>query len=214
MKLFLPYWYTVAKPALVPVLLLFGLLAIPFVAAFAVIKRCLKGSPTRGSNRKSEDQKSGLRRWAAQLSFDGCWEDSMELVGERLEGIYDGFMEDGSQLDCQDTPMDDTTSLMLGWMISQCENVESVDIALRALLCAKPWLPRLPLQTCGALEATLTRLSTDLVAWMNIRHSNGDESKKLRRSVIVQSQCLSIMSETEDIKLPEGYIEIVENLYM
>ncbi|GAB1526979.1 hypothetical protein RhiTH_010154 [Rhizoctonia solani] len=117
------------------------------------------------------------------------------------------FMKDRSQLDHQNTPMDDTTSSMLGWMIAQCENVESVDTALRALLCAKPWLPRLPLQTCGALEATLTRLSTDLVAWVNIMYSNGDESKKLRRSVLVQSQCLSMMSQTEEIKQTERVIE-------
>ncbi|KAF8687615.1 hypothetical protein RHS03_09916, partial [Rhizoctonia solani] len=213
MKLFLPYWYTVAEPALVPVLLLFGLLAIPFVAAFAVIKRCLKGSPTRGSNRKSEDQKSGLRRWAVQLSFDGCWEDSIKLVVERLGELSDSFMKDRSQLDHQNTPMDDTTSSMLGWMIAQCENVESVDIALQALLCAKPWLPRLPLQTCGALEATVTRLSTDLAAWRHIRDSREDESKKLKRSVIVQSQCLSMMSQTEEIKLPERYLGIVGCLH-
>ncbi|CAE6468147.1 unnamed protein product [Rhizoctonia solani] len=127
---------------------------------------------------------------------------------------YSKFMKDRSQLDHQNTPMDNTTSSMLGWMIAQCENVESVDIALQALLCAKPWLPRLPLQTCGALEATLTRLSTDLVAWKNIRRSNGDESKKLRRSVIVQSQCLSMMSQTEEIKLPERYIGTVWDLFM
>ncbi|QRW26512.1 hypothetical protein RhiXN_12173 [Rhizoctonia solani] len=210
MKLFLPYWYTVAEPALLPVLVLFGLLALPFVAAFAVIKRCLKGSPTRGSNRKSEDQKSGLRCWAAQLSFDGCWKDSIKLVGERLGELSDSFMKDRSQLDHQNTPMDDTTSSMLGWMIAQCENVESVDTALQALLCAKPWLPRLPLQTCGALEATLTRLSTDLVAWVNTMYSNGDESKKLRRSVLVQSQCLSMMSQTEEIKQTERCIEAVQ----
>ncbi|CAE6377257.1 unnamed protein product [Rhizoctonia solani] len=207
MKLFLPYWYTVARSTLRSVFESLGWLVVPFVAAFAVMKRCLKGSPVRGSNRESEGQKSGLRRWAAQLSLDGCWEDSVELVGERLEELSDSFMADESQLDRQDTPMDNTTSLMLGWMIAQCENVESVNTALQALLCAKPWLPRLPLQTCGALEATLTRLSTDLVAWMSITRSNGDESKKLRRSVIVQSQYLSMMSQTEEIKLPQQYPE-------
>ncbi|GAB1524358.1 hypothetical protein RhiTH_007511 [Rhizoctonia solani] len=214
MKLFLPYWYTVARSALMPVLVFFYFLVIPFVVAFAVMKRCLKGSPKRGSHRESENQNSGLRRWAAQLSFDGCWEDSIELVEERLGKLYRDFMADGSQLDRQDTPMDNTTSLMLGWMIAQCENVESVDIALQALLCAKPWLPRFPLQTCGALEATVTRLSTDLAAWIHIRDSREDESKKLRRSVIVQSQCLSMMGQTEEIKLPEQYIRTVDDLYM
>ncbi|GAB1524359.1 hypothetical protein RhiTH_007512 [Rhizoctonia solani] len=124
------------------------------------------------------------------------------------------FMKDRSQLDHQNTPMDDTTSSMLGWMIAQCENVESVDIALRALLCAKPWLPRLPFQACGAPEATFTRLSTDLVAWRHIRYSKEDESKKLRRSGIVQSQCLSMMSQTEEIKLPQPYPKTFHYLFM
>ncbi|KAF8672218.1 hypothetical protein RHS04_07837 [Rhizoctonia solani] len=214
MKLFLPYWYTVAKSTFKSVFKSLGWLVVPFIAAFAVMKRCLKRSPTRRSNRESEDQKSGLRCWAAQLSFSGCWDQSKWLVMQRVEVLFRNFMADETQLDRQDTPMDNTTSLMLGWMIAQCENVESVDTALRALLCAKPWLPRLPLQTCGALEATLTRLSTDLVAWMHIRRSNGDESTKLRRSVIVQSQCLSMMSQIEEIKLPEQHIRTVEDLYM
>ncbi|GAB1524360.1 hypothetical protein RhiTH_007513 [Rhizoctonia solani] len=214
MKLFLPFWYTVARSTLKSVFGSLGWLVVPFFATFAVMKRCLKGSPTRRSNRESKGQKSGLRLWAAQLSFSGCWDQSKWLVMQRVEVLSRNFMADETQLDRQNTPMDNTTSLMLGWMIAQCENVESVDIALQALLCAKPWLPRLPLQTCGALEATLIRLSTDLVAWMNITRSNGDESKKLRRSVIVQSQCLSMMSQTEEIKLPERYTETFDYLSM
>ncbi|GAB1524397.1 hypothetical protein RhiTH_008937 [Rhizoctonia solani] len=213
MKLVLPYWNKVAKSTLKLVLECLGWLVVPFVALFAVMKRCLKRSPTRRWNLKAEGRKSGLRHWAAQLSFIGCWDKSKQLVAGRVKLISDSFMVDRSQLDRQDTPMDATTSSMLGWMIAQCENMDSVDIALQSLLCTKPWLPRVPLQTCGALEATLTRLSTDLAAWRSVRYSEGPESEKLKESVLVQSQYLSMMSHTEVIKQPDGYLDTLFGLY-
>ncbi|GAB1524394.1 hypothetical protein RhiTH_007548 [Rhizoctonia solani] len=213
MKLILPYWYKVARSTLKLVLQCLGWLIVPFFGAFAVLKRCLKGIPTRKSNVSSEDQKSGLRRWAAQLSFSDCWDESKQLVAKRVQLISDSFMVDRSQLDRQDTPMDGTTSSMLGWMIAQCENMDSVDIALQSLLYAKPWLPRVPLQICGALEATLTRLSTDLVAWRSVSDSKGPESEKLRESVLMQSQYLSMMSHTGSMKQPDGYLDTLRDLY-
>ncbi|GAB1524378.1 hypothetical protein RhiTH_007532 [Rhizoctonia solani] len=213
MKLILPYWYKVAGSTLKLVLECLGWLVVPFFTAFGVMKRCLRRSPTRKSNLSSEDQRSGLRRWAAQLSFSGCWKDSKRLIAKRVELMSSSFMVDRSQLVHQDTPMDRTTSSMLGWMIAQCENPDSVDIALQSLLCTKPWLPRIPLQTCGAFEAALTRLSTDLVAWRHIRSSKGPESEKLKESVLVQSQCLSMMSHTEVIKQPDGYLDTLHGLY-
>ncbi|GAB1525770.1 hypothetical protein RhiTH_008936 [Rhizoctonia solani] len=213
MKLILPYWYKVAGSTLKLALQCLGWLVVPFVTVFGVMKRCLRRSPTRKSNLSSEDQRSGLRRWAAQLSFSGCWKDSKRLIAKRVELMSGSFMVDRSQLVHQDTPMDRTTSSMLGWMIAQCENPDSVDIALQSLLCTKPWLPRIPLQTCGAFEAALTRLSTDLVAWRHIRSSKGPESEKLKESVLVQSQCLSMMSHTEVIKQPDGYLDTLHELY-
>ncbi|KAF8751474.1 hypothetical protein RHS01_08214 [Rhizoctonia solani] len=204
MKLILPYWYKVAGSTLKLVLECLGWLVVPFVTVFAAMKQCLKRSPTQKSDLKSEGRKSGLRRWAAQLSFSDCWDESKQLVAGRVQLISDSFMVDRSQLDRQDTPMDGTTSSMLGWMIAQCENLDSVDTALQSLLCTKPWLPRVPLQKCGAFEATFMRLSTDLVAWRSISDSKGPESEKLKESVLMQSQCLSMMSQTEVIKQPDG----------
>ncbi|KAF8675638.1 hypothetical protein RHS04_06653 [Rhizoctonia solani] len=209
MKLILPYWYKIARPTLKLVLQCLGWLVVPFVTLFAVMKRCLKRSPTRRWNLKAEGRKSGLRHWAAQLSFSGCWEESKQVVAGRVKLISDRFMVDRSQLDRQDTPMDATTSSMLGWMIAQCENLDSVDIALQSLTCTKTWLPRVPLQKCGAFEATFMRLSTDLVAWRSIRDSKGPESEKMKESVLLQSQCLSLMSQTEVIKQPDGYLDIL-----
>ncbi|CAE6402463.1 unnamed protein product, partial [Rhizoctonia solani] len=213
MKLILPYWYKIARPTLKLVLQCLGWLVVPFVTLFAVMKRCLKRSPTRRWNLKAEGRKSGLRHWAAQLSFSGCWEESKQVVAGRVKLISDRFMVDRSQLDRQDTPMDATTSSMLGWMIAQCENLDSVDIALQSLTCTKTWLPRVPLQKCGAFEATFMRLSTDLVAWRSISDSKGPESEKLKESVLVQSQCLSMMSQTEVIKQPDGYLDTLHELY-
>ncbi|GAB1524374.1 hypothetical protein RhiTH_007528 [Rhizoctonia solani] len=213
MKLILPYWYKVAGSTLKLVLQCLGWLVVPFVTIFAAMNQCLKRSPTQKSNLKSEDRKSGLRHWAAQLSFSGCWEESKQLIAGRVELISDRFMVDRSQLDRQDTPMDDTTSSMLGWMIAQCENLDSVDIALQSLTCTKTWLPRVPLQKCGAFEATFMRMSTDLVAWRSISDSKGPESEKLKESVLLQSQCLSLMSQTEVIKQPDGYLDILHKLY-
>ncbi|KAF8691857.1 hypothetical protein RHS03_08714, partial [Rhizoctonia solani] len=211
--LILPYWYKVAGSTLKLVLHCLGRLVVPFVTVFAAMKQCLKRSPTQKLNLKSEDRKSGLRHWAAQLSFSGCWEESKQLVAGRVKLISDRFIVDRSQLDRQDTPMDATTSSMLGWMIAQCENLDSVDIALHSLTCTKTWLPRVPLQRCGAFEATFMRLSTDLVAWRSISDSKGPESEKLKESVLVQSQCLSMMSQTEVIKQPDGYLDTLYELY-
>ncbi|KAF8751478.1 hypothetical protein RHS01_08210 [Rhizoctonia solani] len=213
MKLILPYWYKVAGSTLKLVLQCLGWLVVPFVTIFAVMKQCLKRSPTQKSNLKSEDRKSGLRHWAAQLSFSGCWDESKQLVAGRVKLTSDRFMVDRSQLDRQDTPMDGTTSSMLGWMIAQCENLDSVDIALQSLTCTKTWLPRVPLQKCGAFEATFMRLSTDLVAWRSIKDSKGPESEKLKESVLMHSQCLSMMSQTEVIKQPDGYLDTLCGLY-
>ncbi|CAE6347214.1 unnamed protein product [Rhizoctonia solani] len=213
MKLILPYWYKVAGSTLKLVLECLGWLVVPFVTLFAAMKQCLKRSPTQKSDLKSEGRKSGLRRWAAQLSFSDCWDESKQLVAGRVQLISDSFMVDRSQLDRQDTPMDGTTSSMLGWMIAQCENLDSVDIALQSLTCTKTWLPRVPLQKCGAFEATFMRLSTDLVAWRSISDSKGPESEKLKESVLMQSQCLSMMSHTEVIKKPDGYLDTLHELY-
>ncbi|KAF8667168.1 hypothetical protein RHS04_09355, partial [Rhizoctonia solani] len=213
MKLILPYLYKVAGSTLKLALQCLGWLVVPCVTVFAVMKQCLKRSPTQKSDLKSGGRKSALRRWAAQLSFSGCWDESKHLVAGRVKLISDSFMVDRSQLDCQDTPMDGTTSSMLGWMIAQCESLESIDIALQSLTCTKTWLPRVPLQKCGAFEATFMRLSTDLVAWRSISDSKGHESEKLKESVLVQSQCLSLMSQTEVIKQPDGYEDTLFGLY-
>ncbi|KAG8738575.1 hypothetical protein FRC12_016710 [Ceratobasidium sp. 428] len=55
-------------------------------------------------------------------------------------------------------PMDLVTSQMLAWLIANCENSRSVDIALQAISGADDDLPGEPLVECGALKLALLRL--------------------------------------------------------
>ncbi|CEL60029.1 hypothetical protein RSOLAG1IB_12289 [Rhizoctonia solani AG-1 IB] len=122
-------------------------------------------------------------------------------------------MADKSRLDGQDTPIDEVTSSMIAWMIAQCENLKSVDIALQALVSVKPWLPRLPLAKSDAFPATVARLSTSLAAWENGRDTEDVDNQTLKESVILQSQALSMMSHAELVELPEGYLEAIWGMW-
>ncbi|KAG8790213.1 hypothetical protein FRC12_012503 [Ceratobasidium sp. 428] len=55
-------------------------------------------------------------------------------------------------------PMDLVTSQMLAWLIANCENSRSVDIALQAISGADNHLPGAPLAECRALKLVLLRL--------------------------------------------------------
>ncbi|KAG8789791.1 hypothetical protein FRC12_013214 [Ceratobasidium sp. 428] len=57
-------------------------------------------------------------------------------------------------------PMDLVTSQMLAWLIANCENSRSVDIALQAIAGADDSLPGKPLAECRALKLVLIRLET------------------------------------------------------
>ncbi|KAG8790214.1 hypothetical protein FRC12_012504 [Ceratobasidium sp. 428] len=77
-------------------------------------------------------------------------------------------------------PMDLVTSQMLAWLISNCENSRSVDIALQAIAGADNDLPGEPLEACGALKLALLRLKactklggTSLTALQYYRASGG-----------------------------------------
>ncbi|QRV84936.1 hypothetical protein RhiJN_12952 [Ceratobasidium sp. AG-Ba] len=56
--------------------------------------------------------------------------------------------------------MDIVTSQMLAWMIENCEDRRSVDIALQAIASVKPQLDWEPLQKCNALGLVSARLDS------------------------------------------------------
>ncbi|KAG8793668.1 hypothetical protein FRC12_002072 [Ceratobasidium sp. 428] len=59
-----------------------------------------------------------------------------------------------------EVPMTIITSQMLAWMIMNCEDSRSVDVALQAIGGAHNDLPYAPLAQCGALNLALSRLNS------------------------------------------------------
>jgi hypothetical protein len=57
-------------------------------------------------------------------------------------------------------PMDIVTSQMLSWLIVNCKDSRSVDLALQAISGATNTLPQVPLMDCGALMLVCQRLET------------------------------------------------------
>ncbi|CEL53166.1 hypothetical protein RSOLAG1IB_11298 [Rhizoctonia solani AG-1 IB] len=209
-KLFLPYWYKNAGSIFKSSLQTLGQALVPFMTALAVMSGCFKQESREQSNGEVHAAKTGFRQRVSQISLKECWEESQEWVKDRARVaadrfMVDRFMADKSRLDGQDTPMDEITSSMIAWMIAQCENLKSVDIALQALVSFKPWLPRLPLAKSDVLLPTVARLSTSLTTLYGI-DGKDVEYQALIHSVILQSQSLSMMSHAEQIELPEGYL--------
>jgi hypothetical protein len=211
-KLFLPYWYKNAGWIFKSSIQTLGQALVPFMTALAVISGCFKQESRERSNGEVHEEKTGFRQRISQISFKECWEESQEWVKGCAKVAADRFMADKSRLDGQDTPMDEVTSSMIAWMIAQCENLKSVDIALQALVSVKPWLPRLPLAKSDVLLPTVARLSTSLTTLRGIGREDV-EYQALIHSVILQSQSLSMMSHAEQIELPEGFLETIQRMW-
>ncbi|CCO34232.1 hypothetical protein BN14_08326 [Rhizoctonia solani AG-1 IB] len=212
-KLFLPYWYKNAGSIFKSSLQTLGQALVPFMTALAVMSGCFKQESRERPNGEVHAENTGFRQRVSQISLKECWKESQEWVKDRARVAADRFMADKSRLDGQDTPMDEVTSSMIAWMIAQCENLKSVDIALQALVSVKPWLPRLPLARSDAFVATVARLSTSLAAWNYGRYTEDVDNQELKESVILQSQALSMMSHAELVELPEGYLEAIDGMW-
>ncbi|KAG9123326.1 hypothetical protein FRC07_015094, partial [Ceratobasidium sp. 392] len=61
-------------------------------------------------------------------------------------------------MEYKNVPMDSVTSQMLAWMITNCEDSRSVDIALQALAGAHDGLPHAPFEQCNTATLVLSRL--------------------------------------------------------
>ncbi|KAG8718025.1 hypothetical protein FRC08_006114 [Ceratobasidium sp. 394] len=75
---------------------------------------------------------------------------------------------DDSGDDYTKIPMDMITSQMLSWLIANCEDSRSVDIALQAITGADSNLPHEPLIKCGILGYVLPRLDSYLKRGNNL----------------------------------------------
>lgn len=95
------------------------------------------------------------------FSFHDCSEAAKTTVNDWISLMRGMFLTDRSQLVEPETPMDDLTSLMISWMIANCEDSESVDMALQAIAGAdQRLLPRQSLWECGAMQLLLERINT------------------------------------------------------
>lgn len=112
------------------------------------------------------------------FSFRRRFKDAKESVDHWIDHVRGMFLTDRSQLVEQSTPMDNVTSSMISWMISNCEDSSSVDLALQALAGADPQLlPRRQLWECDAIQLVCQRLAATQKALLN-RLAGNQQSKQ------------------------------------
>ncbi|CAE6420771.1 unnamed protein product [Rhizoctonia solani] len=92
----------------------------------------------------SGDVASEAGSMASQVTIHGFVHKLEKKFHHRIEQMHKDFLVDRSQSSEDETPMDKATSKMLLWMITQCEDPKSVDLALQALAGADLWLPCKP----------------------------------------------------------------------
>ncbi|KAG9121860.1 hypothetical protein FRC07_002005 [Ceratobasidium sp. 392] len=85
---------------------------------------------------------------------------AQETAHEAIGGMQAtlGFENDRSVFQTAEVPMDMVTSQMIAWLITNCEDSRSVDIALQAIAGGNFNLPYEPLVQCGARELVIQRL--------------------------------------------------------
>lgn len=125
-------------------------------------------------------------------SFHSHFEGAQKQVGRWVERFSRrSSSTDRSQLVERETLMDNMTSSMLSWMISNCEDSRSVDVALQALAGAElGLLSRRELWECGAVQLVSQRLKACLDALRN-PHTAG---RKLGRNNLLDDAALYLRS--------------------
>jgi hypothetical protein len=98
-------------------------------------------------------------------------------------------------------------------MIDQCEDPNSFDIALRALVSVEPWRDCLPLEQSNAFSDTVKLLRKSLDSWGYDIEMEYVVDQTLKQSVVQQLQSLPMMSNVEQIKLPGGYLKTIHGMW-
>lgn len=129
------------------------------------------------------------------LRYDIDWAaDRVDSWGKRMR---EDLSTDRFALIEQETPMDDVTSSMLGWMITNCEDSKSVDIALQALAGAGLDLPCESFWECGATELVARRLKFYLDALENSHTGHpGPEHNRLLDCACLYSRSMDFLIES------------------
>jgi hypothetical protein len=105
---------------------------------------------------------SYLRRWlmsvASRFAQNSTrarkWDlpQSLEPQKTTLVPITPPFADPESLMANGEVPMDLTTSEMLAWLLTNCEDPRHIALTVQSLAGAEPWLPRLPLLENGILR--------------------------------------------------------------
>lgn len=110
----------------------------------------------------TNDMEAGRNRHhpSSAFSFSRHFVDAQESVESWVNLMRGMILTDRLQLVERETPMDIVTSSMISWMVANCEDSKSVDMALRALAGAElRLLPRQPLWDCGTVLLVCQRLN-------------------------------------------------------
>ncbi|CAE6449334.1 unnamed protein product [Rhizoctonia solani] len=93
------------------------------------------------SNDKAEHDTQSIVSVNSQNTLHAHVQEFERKFYNRIEKMHKDFLVGGSAASEDETPMDQATSAMLLWMITNCEDPKSVGLALQALAGADLWLP-------------------------------------------------------------------------
>lgn len=114
--------------------------------------------------------------------------------GQDVQAVY---LKDQFTSVEHETPMDNVTSSMLSWMISNCKDPQSVDLALQALAGATLHLPRASLWDCNAIQHVAQRLRFCLDTLDNLHTgNNGLKQDNLLDEACLYSRSLNFLTES------------------
>ncbi|KDN37829.1 hypothetical protein RSAG8_09883, partial [Rhizoctonia solani AG-8 WAC10335] len=140
-------------------------------------KNRVSGKKSKSDENLENGSQIELRSANTQKTLHDHVQEFEKRFYHRIEKMHKDFLIDRSQPGEDDTPMDEGTSAMLLWMITNCEDPKSVDLALQALAGADPWLPceiflgqEIDFQVLRKLERCLyvlesPHLGSDKTAW-------------------------------------------------
>ncbi|KAG8792133.1 hypothetical protein FRC12_007072 [Ceratobasidium sp. 428] len=156
------YLWDINTVVALPVIVVSGLAALVYICVTilpAIDPYCLYGSaaaaaPIRTVRALRVAISSLVDYFSHQINRFGC----VEIIP--LSATGSTFPPGEHTLDHRerDTPMDEVTSQMITWLLTNCEDTHSVDVALQAIAGARHNLACAPLMQCGVLELLAPRL--------------------------------------------------------
>ncbi|KAG8686313.1 hypothetical protein FRC09_014203, partial [Ceratobasidium sp. 395] len=165
------YLWDISIGVAVPVLVITGLATAVYAFATAMPffdRFCPYNTPIATAFAALVDLAKTLRRIAYSTANRryirmAPWSPLFPILKQITTWLYPGETSGGIGRDSMKdnrTPMDTTTSLMVAWLITNCEDSRSVDIALQAISGARSELPHASLAQCESIHLAAARLQT------------------------------------------------------